>query len=51
MLSELRASIRGRSLAELTVSLEQDARVVERSCAVLEAKGQAVKRGQKWFVA
>src|SRR5262249_53275490 len=51
MISEIRCSIRGRSVPELaSVSLVPEA-VVEQSCQLLVARGQAVRRGSKYFAA
>ena len=48
---ELRAAIRGRTLAELSSNLNQPPAAVTAACAQLVARGQAVQRGQKYFVA
>jgi hypothetical protein len=51
LLTELRSAIRGRTPAELCANLGQPAQVVSVACAQLVARGQAVQRGQKFFVA
>ncbi len=47
MLVELRSSIRGRTLAELTQHFTH----AEETCRLLEGRGQVVRRGSKYFVA
>jgi hypothetical protein len=51
VLIELRASIRGRTLAELASNLSQPENAVRGVCVALVQKGQAVQRGVKYFVA
>src|SRR5262245_10698569 len=51
VLIELRTAIRGRTLAELSQNLNQPPTAVGVACAQLLARGQAVQRGQKYFVA
>lgn len=51
VLTELRSAIRGRTLAELCSNLNQAPAAVTAACSLLVARGQAVQRGQKYFVA
>ncbi len=51
VLTELRTAIRGRSIAELATNLNQAPAAVNDACAQLVARGQALQRGQKYFVA
>ncbi|MFZ5469551.1 MAG: HEAT repeat domain-containing protein [Myxococcota bacterium] len=51
LLRELRIAIRGRTLAELAAAAHGDARVAQEACELLVARGQAVKRGTKYFAA
>lgn len=51
VLTELRTAIRGRSLAELATNLNQPPAAVTEACELLVARGQAMQRGQKYFVA
>ena len=49
--NELRISIRGRTVAELVAISNESQPAVEEACALLVARGQAVKRGTKFFAA
>jgi hypothetical protein len=51
LLFEMRSAIRGRSLEDLTQSMQEQASSVEDACGLLVARGQAVRRGLKYFVA
>lgn len=51
MISEIRCSIRGRSIPELASASQVPEEVVEQSCQLLVARGQAVRRGSKYFAA
>ncbi|MBK7863552.1 MAG: HEAT repeat domain-containing protein [Archangiaceae bacterium] len=51
VLVELRTAIRGRTVSELCTTFNQPQAVVTAACAALQARGQAVQRGQKFFVA
>jgi hypothetical protein len=51
MISEIRCSIRGRSVPELASVSQVPQEVVEQSCQLLVARGQAVRRGSKYFAA
>jgi hypothetical protein len=51
LLSELRISIRGRTVADLALAANAAPDLVEEACALLVARGQVVKRGLKYFVA
>lgn len=51
VLAEVRAAIRGCALAELARSLNVTAAQVEETADLLVARGQAVRRGHKLFVA
>jgi len=51
MISEIRCSIRGRSVSELASVSQVPEEVVEQSCQLLVARGQAVRRGRKYFAA
>jgi hypothetical protein len=51
MISEIRCSIRGRSVSELASVSQVPQEVVEQSCQLLVARGQAVRRGSKYFAA
>jgi HEAT repeat protein len=48
---ELRSAIRGKPLGDLAASMSESLEVVARACALLESRGQAVRRGAKFFVA
>ena len=48
---ELRASIRGRPLAELASGIGASAEETMKVCGELMAQGQVVRRGLKYFVA
>lgn len=48
---ELRSSIRGRTLAELTQHLTHAEETTLLACRLLEGRGQVVRRGTKYFVA
>jgi hypothetical protein len=49
--SEIRCAIRGRTLADLTSSSHEPPSSVEQACELLIARGQVVRRGQKYFAA
>ena len=49
--SELRAAIRGRTPADLVSLTGEGQAAVEGACELLVARGQAVRRGMKFFVA
>ncbi|MBX5481858.1 MAG: HEAT repeat domain-containing protein [Myxococcaceae bacterium] len=49
--NELRVSIRGRTVAELASITNEPAPQVVEACELLVARGQAVKRGKKFFAA
>jgi hypothetical protein len=51
MISEIRCSIRGRSIAELAAVSQVTQEVVQQSCELLVARGQVVRRGAKYFAA
>lgn len=51
LLSELRISIRGRTVADLAQTARVEPSRVDEACALLAARGQVVKRGLKYFVA
>lgn len=51
VLRELRASIRGRPLPELSSGIGASVDVTMRVCGELLAQGQIVRRGHKYFVA
>ncbi len=51
MLLEIRTAIRGRTLAELVKSARVDAGAAQEACELLIARGQVVRRGQKFFAA
>ncbi len=51
LMIELRASIRGRTLAELTQHLTHAEETTLLACRLLEGRGQVVRRGSKYFVA
>lgn len=48
---ELRAAIRGKPLGDLAQGMSESPEVVARACALLESRGQVVRRGAKFFVA
>lgn len=48
---DLRSAIRGKPLSDLAASVSESLEVVARACALLESRGQAVRRGAKFFVA
>jgi hypothetical protein len=48
---EIRVSIRGRTLSDLTASTGEPPSSVEQACELLIARGQVVRRGQKYFAA
>ncbi len=49
--TELRAALRGKTLAELMSLTGEAQAAVEGACELLVARGQAVRRGMKFFVA
>ncbi|HEY8211926.1 MAG TPA: hypothetical protein VIG99_30800, partial [Myxococcaceae bacterium] len=51
VLAELRINIRGRAAPDLARILGASPERVEEACALLSARGQAVRRGLKYFVA
>jgi len=51
VLAELRINIRGRAAPDLSRVLGAPAERVDEACALLCARGQAVRRGLKYFVA
>jgi hypothetical protein len=51
LLGELRSAIRGKSLPELAEAARSDERTVQQACELLVARGQAVRRGLKYFQA
>lgn len=51
VVGELRTALRGRNLADLSSSVSASSDVVAATCRVLEAQGQVVRRGMKYFVA
>ncbi|MBX7113122.1 MAG: HEAT repeat domain-containing protein [Myxococcaceae bacterium] len=51
IITELRAAIRGKPLGDLATAVHETPEVVARACALLESRGQAVRRGAKFFVA
>jgi hypothetical protein len=51
LLIEVRSALRGRTLAELCEWLGASAHGVKEACELLLARGQFVRRGQKFFVA
>ncbi|MFO0599623.1 MAG: HEAT repeat domain-containing protein [Myxococcaceae bacterium] len=51
ILRELRASIRGRPLADLSATIGATADDTLRACGALLSAGQIVRRGHKYFVA
>jgi hypothetical protein len=51
VLGELRVSIRGRTLDDLARSIGASNESALFICKVLEGRGQAVRRGLKYFVA
>jgi hypothetical protein len=48
---EIRCAIRGRTLADLAASSQEPPSSVEQACELLIARGQVVRRGQKYFAA
>ena len=50
VLAELRSSIRGRGLPDLARALGVPEARAEEACALASARGQAVRRGLKYFV-
>jgi hypothetical protein len=48
---ELRTSLRGRTAAELSAITGEPPAVVTDACELLAARGQAVRRGTKFFAA
>ncbi len=51
VLTELRRSLRGKTLPDLSVQVGKSAPEVERACAALTSRGDVVRRGIKYFVA
>jgi hypothetical protein len=51
VLAELRISIRGRTVPDMARALGAPSERVEEACALVSARGQAVRRGLKYFVA
>lgn len=51
ILTELRVSIRGRMIDDLSRSTGEPADRVEEACALLAARGTATRRGVKYFIA
>jgi HEAT repeat protein len=51
VMSEIRCAIRGRTLAELAAASHHPPAIVEQACELLAARGQVVRRGQKFFAA
>lgn len=51
LLLEVRAAVRGRSLAELTASLASPPELAQEALALLSARGAVVRRGHKYFAA
>ncbi len=51
LLLELRASFRGRTLAELSQNFTHPEETTLLACRLLEGRGQVVRRGTKYFVA
>jgi hypothetical protein len=49
--AELRASLRGRTAAELSAITGESPAVITEACELLAARGQAVRRGAKFFAA
>jgi hypothetical protein len=48
---ELRISLRGRSVAELSAITGENQAAVLDACELLAARGQALRRGNKFFAA
>lgn len=51
VLTELRTAIRGRTLADLAWAIRSANGIAQEACELLVARGQAVKRGVKYFAA
>ncbi|MDQ3263513.1 MAG: HEAT repeat domain-containing protein [Myxococcota bacterium] len=51
VLTELRRSLRGKTLPDLSAQVGKSAPEVERACAALTSRGDVVRRGIKYFVA
>jgi len=51
MMAEIRCAIRGRSLSDLLCVSSASQAAVQDSCELLVARGQVVRRGNKYFAA
>jgi len=51
LMEEIRCTLRGRTLADLSAQSRETPSTVEQACELLIARGQVLRRGQKYFAA
>ena len=51
MLTDIRSSVRGRSMGELASGLTTSPELVQETLTLLVARGMVVRRGHKYFAA